>query len=340
VRSVPRRRTSDARRDLLPRVDGLLEAGLELKRVAWVVGFHPSSFRRWRRRAARREALVKRRGPRQRCGEAAAHSTAAQLVRDLKGLVGVESLRHSVPGLSRREAAQIKHSTCTAMERERQAAAERVDVSVPGCMRGFDAMQLGPRERAEHLLVAGDASIPYRTSWNIVDRYTGDRVLDFLEHDLDTNGSPLVLRLDRAKQHQIAPIRELLAQRGVLILHGPPHRPTYYGQLERQNREHRAWLRAARTIASPLTADAMMHALNARWRRRTLGFKTAQELWNARPILAVDRAAFREEVTDRSERIRRSLDLRGKPADLPYRLGLEQVLEQRGFLDRSFAGRC
>ncbi len=340
MRSVPRRRTSDARRDLLPRVDGLLEAGLELKRVAWVVGFHPSSFRRWRRRAARREALVRRRRPRHRHSEAAAHSTASQLVRELKGLVGVESLRHSVPGLTRREAAQIKHSTTTAMERERQAAATRIDVSVPGCMRGFDAMQLGPREGAEHLLVAGDASVPYRTSWNIVDRYTGERVLDFLEHDLDTNGSPLVLRMDRATQHQIAPIRELLSAREVLILHGPPYRPTYYGQLERQNREHRAWLKAAGVAASPLTAHTMMHALNARWRRRTLDFKTAQELWSARPQLAVDRAAFREEVIERSERIRRSLDLRGKHADTAFRLGLEQILEQRGFLSRSFAGRC
>lgn len=26
----------------------------------------------------------------------------------------------------------------------------------------------------------------------------------------------------------------------VLVLHGPPHHPRFYGQLERQNREHRA----------------------------------------------------------------------------------------------------
>src|SRR5262245_48020994 len=121
----------------------MVEVGLELKPVAWTLGFHRSSLWRWRRRAMRREALVRKRGPHHRSSDSAAHSAATQLVRELKGLVGVESLRHSVPTLTRREAAQIKHGTCTAMERERQAATDRVEISTPGCMRGFDAMQLG-----------------------------------------------------------------------------------------------------------------------------------------------------------------------------------------------------
>ena len=40
--------------------------------------------------------------------------------------------------LSRRAAAELKHQTCTAMERERIAACARVTVLAPGAVRSFD----------------------------------------------------------------------------------------------------------------------------------------------------------------------------------------------------------
>src|SRR5262249_20196448 len=58
----------------------------------------------------------------------------------------------------------------------------------------------------------------------------------------DAPGAPLVCRLDRARQHHTAAVLAALRRHGVLILHGPPHCPRYYGPLERQNREHRQWL--------------------------------------------------------------------------------------------------
>ncbi len=45
-----------------------------------------------------------------------------------------------------------------------------------------------------------------------------------------------------------------------------------------------------------------------------------------------DRAAFYDEVQLRAARLRRQLAGRGRPADLPERLAIEQALTTRGYL--------
>jgi len=58
----------------------------------------------------------------------------------------------------------------------------------------------------------------------------------------------------------------------------------------------------------------MLLALNAAWPRRSLGWRTSEEAWEARPSLDVDRAALREEVEDRAARIRRQAEGRAAVA--------------------------
>jgi hypothetical protein len=84
----------------------------------------------------------------------------------------------------------------------------------------------------------------------------------------------------------------------------------------------------------------MMKALNSKWRRRTLAWKTATEIWATRPKLDVDRGELQEEVTERTARIRRRARLRGEPRDLAARLAIEQALVRRGLLKREFGGWC
>jgi hypothetical protein len=252
----------------------------------------------------------------------------------MHGLIGAEALAHSIPRLSRREAAVIKKTICSALERERKRECQHVVFPVPGVVRGFDAMQIAP---GVHWLVAADAAVPYRTTIESVTRYDGQTVASFLDGDLRAHGSPLVLRLDRARQHETAEVREVLARHKVLVLHGPPSRPTYYGQLERQNRDHRAWLRWGGNEAS---ARQMVDAFNVAWRRRRLGWNTAEEAWKTRPRLTIDREEFRNEVARRTSRIRTRLDMKGKPKDLAERLAIEQALIARGLLRREQRRGC
>jgi hypothetical protein len=269
--------------------------------------------------------------------------SAEHLVRQLHGLIGAEALRHSVAGLSRRAALAVKAQTLSAMERERKAALQRLTIMEPGIVRGFDAMHFATANGPLYALIGADGAIPYRTSLKAVTRYDARAVAGALAGDFERNGAPLVLRCDRAKAHAAPAVRALLDAFGVLVLHGPPRYPRFYGQLERQNREHRRWMAALipqRRAETESSLEEMVHCVNDLWRRRTLRWQTASEAWNARPPLSVERNAFREEVQERAFNIARELKRRDQPADLAERLGIERTLERMGLLQQQLGGWC
>jgi hypothetical protein len=292
-------------------------------RVARALGVRCATLRRWFARLADGISLDRRRQRRRRPVAQDLEASARAHVRALGGLVGAASLARSIGGVSRRSAAAIKRDELNALERERQAACGHVRVAVPGVVRGFDAMHLG----AGYVLVASDACVPFRTTVRTVADYDARSVAATLAADFECHGAPLVLRLDRARCHDAAPVASVLRAHGVIPLHGPPRHPQYYGQLERQNREHRAWLASAPAVDDELLS-AMTWALNTAWRRPTLGWRTAAEVWIARPPLQTDRDALRADV---SERARRLAKHQLEPS-LAMRLAIEQALIERGYL--------
>lgn len=316
----------------------LRHAGLPAPIACAVVGASPATLRRWRKQvASERPAGHRPTSP----APLELRERVAVLVRSLKGLIGAEALRRAVPGVSRRQAAAAKAATLTEMERERVAAAKRVHVSVPGILRGFDAMHAATSVGPRHVLIAGDAAVPFRTSAMPVQHYDERAVVEALERDFALHGAPLVLRADRWKAHDAPGVLELLRANKVLLLHGPPHHPGYYGQLERQNREHRAWLSDRLDVGDlPGTCDRMLNALNCEWPRRSLSWQTAQQVWARRPAVEIDRDALREEVEDRAARIRRQAEGRAAVVAMAERLAIESALQQRGFLRWERGGWC
>jgi transposase InsO family protein len=263
----------------------------------------------------------------------------AALVRSLHGLIGADALRHTVPGLTRRAATQIKRLACRDLERERRSSVQRVVVAAPGLIRGFDAMELcASGKPRRHALIAADGCVPYRTSWAISERYDGPSVAALLDHDFKTNGAPLVLRMDRASSHAAPAVHQILWEHDALPLHGPAHHARFYGQLERQNREHRAWL--AGVTAGAEEFDSMMAALNEHWRRATLGWCTAGELWRRRPTLDLDRSSLMRDVHDRAGHLARRRDGTPRAQDLAWRLAVKQALVERGLLRLENGGWC
>lgn len=313
-------------------------AGLPAPIACAVVGASPATLRRWRRKvASERPAEHQPASP----APLELRVRVAALVRSLKGLIGADALRHAVPGISRRQAAAVKAATLTEMEHERVAAAKRVHVTVPGVLRGFDAMHTATSAGRRYALIAGDAAVPFRTSAMPVQHYDERAVVEALERDFAMHGAPLVLRADRWRAHDAPRVLELLRASKVLLLHGPPHHPGYYGQLERQNREHRAWLRDGLDVEDLRgTCDRMLDALNCEWPRRNLGWLTAQQVWTRRPPVDIDRDALRDEVEDRAARIRRRAEGRAAVAAMAERLAIESALQQRGFLRWERGGWC
>lgn len=331
----------DDRKRLLEGVAEMRRCGLSAQRAAALAGVHAATVRRWRARV--RDGLACPAPTRARPISCTAAATTEQLVRRLHGLIGADALRHSVEGLSRRAALRIKAQTLSAMERDRKAALKRLTITEPGIVRGFDAMQFSTASGPLYALIGADGAIPYRTSLHTVTRYDAPSVAVALVEDLERHGAPLVWRCDRARAHSAPEVRAALDAHGVLVLQGPPNYPRFYGQLERQNREHRRWMAALTPQPRATTESAlqeMIHCVNDLWRRRTLHWHTATEAWNARPPLTVDRNAFREEVYEHARNIAHELQRRSQPTHLAERLAIERTLERRGLLRLQVGGWC
>jgi hypothetical protein len=258
------------------------------------------------------------------------------IVRATHGLAGADGLARSA-GVTRRQAAKIKHDELVAMERERKARCATVHIAQPGVVRGFDAMHMNCEDGRYYWLIGADGAVPYRTSITTVNTYDQGSVIAALTADFEQHGPPLVARLDRAACQRTPSVLELLDRYAVLLLHGPAHHPQYYGQLERQNREHRAWLShvGALTRAElPDVAARMRTALNALWARPTLNWCTAEQAWRARSTINVDRAQLRRDVElNAAALMDTGLDLLAA-----QRRATESALIERGLLTINFGG--
>jgi hypothetical protein len=128
----------------------------------------------------------------------------------------------------------------------------------------------------------------------------------------------------------------------VLLLQGPPRCPQYYGQLERQNREHRSCLglRAEGSFETLVGRCARVrHLFNEVVPRRKLGWLTPGQAWRARVRPVVDRKELAAEVEER----RRKLEEEMRPGSHPgmaERLAIEAALIKRGLLRLTKGGWC
>jgi transposase-like protein len=308
--------------------------------AAALVGVSTSTVRRWRaRKRAGLPLRCTRHGQRRTRPTADIVAVVASHVRDTHGLIGAAALRTCAPGVSRRQAADIKRTTVTAMERERIADTTRVHVNQPGVVRGMDGMHVMTTHGVYWVLLFGDASVAYRTSTLVTSTYDSDAVARAIDEDFRRNGAPLVLRMDRASAQRTPAVNDVLAHHRVLVLHGPPRLPRFYGQQERQNRDHRAWLDVLGTpspAALPAHTERMRYALNERWPQRRLGWRTPAQAWSSRANVETVRAAFHGEVLQyKSKYRRRSVD-----DDMAQRLAIEKALTRNGWLRREAGGWC
>ncbi len=308
------------------------EHGVPVSLCAAILALSPSTILR----RARPPSAAPTRVPRPIDAVRAQH--VRDTVRTTHGLVGAQSLGR-MHGLPRRTCAVIKRRELTEMEHERKARCAQVSIAMPGVVRGFDAMSVQAIEGRRYWLVAADASIPYRTSIATVPAYDATHVMAALRADFELHGPPLVLRWDRIACQRTPDIDSMLDEYQVLALHGPPRHPYYYGQLERQNREHRAWYAHLGPISETELASAaarMTTALNAHWARPSLDGWTAEQAWNARRSCDVDRGQLRRDV----ETLAAQLVSAGVELLRARRHAIERALRERGLLDIKHGGWC
>lgn len=244
---------------------------------------------------------------------------------------------------TRRQCAGVISDVLTEMERARKEQTARIIITRPHVVRAIDGVHVRTQEGKRIVLPIADGAVPYKTSITVAERYDSDAVVDALRGDFARHGAPLVLRLDRAKQHQTRELNELLDEYGVLVLHGPPHYPRFYGQLERQNRELRAWMEAVGLLPDEEFAadiDEARRVLNEVVPRRSLGWKTAAVALQEQQSVVVDRVLLAAEVADEQKRIRLTLTDGPWADDKSRRLAIESVMARHEWLIRQEGGWC
>jgi transposase InsO family protein/transposase len=331
---------------ILAEVHILRCAQIPMSMIAVVVGVPTATLQRWLHRERDGELIARGRGKRSQ-----EHSLpppevvdkATSLVNETRGLIGADALRKKVPELTRTQAKRIKSTTLTERERARKERAASVSIAQPGVVRAIDGVYARTTRGMYVALIAADGAVPFRTSVHVTAHYDEHAVLLALMRDFERHGAPLVLRLDRASCHRTPKIRELLKSFGVHALHGPPRHPQFYGQLERQNRDHRDWLNDAGIIdpeALVVECTTMIEVLNTTWPRRALGWRTPADCWNARPPLAVDRKIFSEEVDEELRLLLATGRAQCRHEGSAERIAIERVLTRHNYLRCEWARRC
>lgn len=323
----------------LEQVLALKATGVSAPLAAAAVGVSAPTARRWSARQGRGQPVCRKRGP--RSGSKTAAAATASAIAILNGVhchIGAAPLAKA-SGLSRRDAAALKAELLTQMELERREQTTKLSV-LPGVVRGFDAVMLGKLP----VLVSADGAVPYRTSIIPAPRYDSNGVAAAVAADFETCGAPLVWRVDRAKAHTQQKVLDVLKSHKVLVLQGPPHCPQFYGQLERQNREHRAWLDAApidqgmdRLAAE---CEQMRWAFNELVPRRTLGWRTAASVWRDCTMPKVDRDELLDEVNERRAKLEEAVVPGRNYPGLIERLAIQATLTNRGLLRLTKGGWC
>jgi hypothetical protein len=311
-------------------VIAMREHGAPTKLCVAALGVSPSTVRR-----AVKPKCTSKRAPHI---DEQARQRVCHIVRATHGLAGARSLGRMC-GLPRRICAEIKRRELTEMEHERKARCASVRVVAPGIVRGFDAMHVACSDGLAYLLVAADAAVPYRTSIAATATYDARSVIAALEKDFETHGPPLVVRLDRIACQRTLDVHELFRKYEVLSLHGPPRHPLFYGQLERQNREHRAWQTMLGVVTRAELAESvrsMKTALNTLWARPTLHWCTAEDAWQRRVVVNIDRRQLHADVERRTS----GLATAGIDPLRAQRLAIESALTERGLLTINHGGWC
>jgi hypothetical protein len=305
------------------KVSAMRDAGVPTKLCAKLLGVSPATVRRHRR-----PKITTQRKP--RAFDETACKQVRSVVRATHGVVGATNLGR-MSGLPRRICSKLKRRELAEMEWERKQRCAKVVLAAPRIVRGFDAMHVQAGDVRAYWLVAADAAVPYRTSITTTLDYDAASVIAALRRDFEEHGPPLVVRLDRIACQRTPEVEQLFADYDVLALHGPPRYPRYYGQLERQNREHRDWynlLVAGTASELARAAEDMRTALNALWPRPSLNGWTAEQAWRAYTPVDVDRSQLRRDVERRTS----GLVTTGFEPLRARRIAIETELQERGLL--------
>jgi hypothetical protein len=89
-----------------------------------------------------------------------------------------------------------------------------------------------------------------------------------------------------------------------------------------------------------LECERMIDALNTKWRRRELQWKTPAECWQSKPPCSIDRRLFQAEVNEELRKLLAPGTKQQRALDDAQRVAVERVLTQHKLLTYELGGWC
>jgi hypothetical protein len=306
-----------------------------------------SSFKRWRLRIEKSEAVVKRPGPKK------VEPFAPSVLETEIGLLGHGQKRSAGTtelyqryrfSVSRRElgqmVAQVRHDLVANHRRNLR----RIEWVVPGIAWAMDGTEYDVGLAGKvYLCNMQDLGSRYKFLPMAGEYPVGEEVAGYLSDKMDHYGAPLVLKRDNEGNLNHSVVNEVLEQFFVLPLNSPEYYPPYNGAIEESQREVKRCLRDKLALGLPdcsehlaAYAEAAVNDLNHR-HRPCLNGRTSCQLFLESPNKPAfsnrERREIYDSIMEKAERILSAMKQSGKSVrEAAWRIAVESWLKSRGFI--------
>jgi hypothetical protein len=306
-----------------------------------------SSFKRWRLRIEKSEAVVKRPGPKkvEPFDPSVLDTEIGLLGHRRKRSAGTTELyRRYRFRVSRRElgqmVAQVRHDLLTNHRRDLR----RIEWVVPGIIWAMDGTEYDVGLAGKvYLCNMQDLGSRYKFLPMAGEYPVGEEVAGYLSDKMDHYGAPLVLKRDNEGNLNHSVVNEVLEQFFVLPLNSPEYYPPYNGAIEESQREVKRCLRDKLALGLPdcsehlaAYAEAAVNELNHR-HRPCLNGRTSCQLFFESPNKPAfsnrERREIYDSIMEKAETILSAMKQSGKSVrEAAWRIAVESWLKSRGFI--------
>ncbi len=291
------------------------ETGAPAAQICAAAGLACSTFRRWMSRASAGQPPVSKPGPRP-----VAPLDESQLMSDILALAHREKRTRGTGGLyekfrgsiSRRELYERIRGVRSLFSRLRRGVIRRFRWNRPGTVMATDTVEVKLGGSAYHVQTMRDQASGYLDAHTSASVPTDSWMSEKLGATFASQGAPLLLKRDNAKNENGSAVKALLDEHWVLPLNSPEYYPRYNGGVEGSQNEIQAELEKYDVPAPCPEGHASAHVARAIGNlnhkpRKNLRGKCACEVFHSG-----DRFA----IMSKRKRVKLAAELKAKAAKL------------------------
>jgi hypothetical protein len=331
------------------------QTGMPYRVICETLRLPLSSFRRWRLRIEKSEAIVKRPGPKkvEPFDPSVLDAEIELLDHGRKRSAGTTELyRRYRFTVSRRELGQMVAQVRCDLLADHRRDLRRIQWRTPGVVWAMDGTEYDMGLAGKiYLCNMQDLGSRYKFLPMAGEYPVGEEIAGYLSDKMDRYGAPLVLKRDNEGNLNHAAVNEVLEQFFVLPLNSPEYYAPYNGAIEESQREVKRCLRDKLSLGLPESqdhvaayAEAAIHDLNHRIRPCLEGRTSCQVFFAPadKPVfMKRERREIYDIILEWVERILSAMKQSGNSVrEAAWRIAVESWLKSRGFIKVHINQKC